>query len=163
MCACRRSRVVVSEVRKYSGTLNLMLKALQAKGVEAVPKDGPPMSEMEAWCEWLFGRMQQLTSVCPELCWLRDASVLWKFLATMESRTADLLRKRKEINEYAYWTLTFDADAAGQRGMGGWHGDVPPVVWEVLGVRGQDQDIADLSAPLAVVWLLALPPERGIP
>ena len=30
------------EVRKYSATVKLLLRALELKGVEPIPRDGPP-------------------------------------------------------------------------------------------------------------------------
>ena len=96
--------------------------------------------------EWLFGRYGQLSNVCPEMYWLRDMSLLFKFLCTMETRTAELMRKRKDTNEYQFWRLTFDADTAVRHQGMGWDGHVPTIFWEVQGVRGADQDIADIDA-----------------
>ncbi|CAK8987711.1 Thioredoxin-like_fold domain-containing protein (Fragment) [Durusdinium trenchii] len=63
----------------------------------------------------------------------------------MEPRSTELLRKRRDTNEYQFWRLTFDGDMASRPGFG-WRQDVPAIHWEVQGVRGADQDIADLTA-----------------
>ncbi|CAK8987684.1 Thioredoxin-like_fold domain-containing protein (Fragment) [Durusdinium trenchii] len=164
------------EVRKYSSTMALLRKVLERKGLELIPRDGPPVSEMEAlmesrgpsalgpefqsladfrmadeededvdardFTEWLFGR-GQLWEACPEMYWCRDMAMLFKFLGTMEPRSTELLRKRRDTNEF--WRLTFDGDMASRPGFG-WRQDVPAIHWEVQGVRGADQDIADLTA-----------------
>jgi hypothetical protein len=38
----------------------------------------------------------------------RDVVFLFKFLATMETRESELMRKRKQINRYAHFSLSFD-------------------------------------------------------
>ncbi|CAJ1327073.1 unnamed protein product [Effrenium voratum] len=132
------------EVRKYSATMNLLRKVLERLGLELMPRNGM-MSEMEALGGWLFGRGAQLGDTCPELYWLRDMAALFKFLGTMEPRTAELLRKRRDTNEYQFWRLTFDAESSVRPGYG-FGFEVPAIFWEVQGVRGHDQDIADVTA-----------------
>ena len=44
-----------------------------------------------------------------------------------------------------FWRLSFDGDMASRPGFG-WSQEVPSIQWEVQGVRGADQDIADVTA-----------------
>ena len=42
----------------------------------------------------------------------RDVVLLFKFLATMETREAELMRKRKQTNRFAHFSLSHDPTGA---------------------------------------------------
>jgi hypothetical protein len=72
-------------------------------------------------------------------------AALFKFLATMETREAEQLRKRKPMNEYQYWRLNTE-DEGGRRGWGwGRSSQIEPLVWEAVNFRGQDLNTADIN------------------
>ena len=76
----------------------------------------------------------------PELISLRDVAVLGKFLATMETREDEQLRRRHAMREYQPWRLTFDGESRlpPQRFIDA------PLQFEPVDFRGVDRSIADL-------------------
>eukprot|EP01062_Namystynia_karyoxenos_P039074 TRINITY_DN2841_c0_g1_i1.p1 TRINITY_DN2841_c0_g1~~TRINITY_DN2841_c0_g1_i1.p1 ORF type:complete len:4290 (+),score=1351.18 TRINITY_DN2841_c0_g1_i1:81-12872(+) len=133
------------ELRKYGETCLFLRNLLQRAGLPLIPEPPPPLppSEMEALMNWLCEPHTQLAAQHPEFLWMRDMAALYRFMATMETRDTELLRRRKDI-VHQYWRLSFD-DNLGKRGM--WMGarGVPGLMWEVGGVRGADLDIADIT------------------
>ena len=130
------------EVRKYGSTLLFLRKLMETCGYELIPRQqrNPP-SEMEALTNWLIDPNTPLAHEHPEFGMLRDMTLVFKFLATMEPRDEELMRRRMPVREYAPWSLSFD-----EGGRRGWFSLRPqPLVWEIVGVRGADLDIADLD------------------
>lgn len=83
----------------------------------------------------------------------RDVVFLFKFLSTMETRESELMRKRKQINRYAHFSLSFDP-SGGFSGQSRWamrRGAVTgsshrrPLQWEPVNFRGVDMSIADIT------------------
>lgn len=143
------------EVSKYSATMGFLRSLLGLTGFQVVPKPerGPPPSEMEALANWLTSPDSKFAAHESGRAFhmARDAVVLFKFLATMETREAELLRKRKQVHRHAPFKLSFDPSgglAGGRwaRRAGGLAGGLRvPLQWEPVNFRGVDQSIADVS------------------
>eukprot|EP01012_Entosiphon_sulcatum_P024255 TRINITY_DN29428_c0_g1_i1.p1 TRINITY_DN29428_c0_g1~~TRINITY_DN29428_c0_g1_i1.p1 ORF type:complete len:4234 (+),score=586.19 TRINITY_DN29428_c0_g1_i1:35-12736(+) len=134
------------EIRKWSDTVNFLRKFMERCGYQLTERNAMmPQSEMEALMFWLTDGRSPLAREHPEFGMLRDMVVLFKFLATMESREAELVRKRKDLGEHHTWRLSFEEDA-GHRFFGAdWRTSPAPPRWELMSVRGRDLDIADLQ------------------
>eukprot|EP00048_Salpingoeca_helianthica_P023358 m.23852 g.23852 ORF g.23852 m.23852 type:complete len:4219 (+) comp8583_c1_seq1:2019-14675(+) len=130
------------EIKKFSSTMQFVRTLLERLGIPLFPqRGGRPVSEMEALVEWLIGNQTVLAEKHPEFGMTRDMVVLYKFLATMEGRDNELMRKRKTAHEYAPWHLSFE-----ESGRRGWRSLRPqPLAWEAINFRGADNDIADLD------------------
>lgn len=134
------------EIKKYSATVTFLKKFLERCGYPLIPRDHPnPPPEIEALMNWLCSERTELASEHPEFLWLRDMAALFKFLATMETREAEQVRKRLPVNEYQFWKLNTE-DEGGRRGFG-WgrmSNGVDPLIWEAVNFRGQDFNTADI-------------------
>jgi hypothetical protein len=130
------------EVKKYGNTLLFLRKFMERCGYELIPRNtrNPP-SEMEALISWLTDPNVPLAKEYPEFGMARDMVMMFKFLATMESREEELMRRRIAVREYASWNLSFE-----EGGRRGWLSLHPaPLRWELVGVRGTDLDTADIE------------------
>lgn len=99
------------EFKKHGASVNFLRKLMERCGYELIPRDHPnPPSEMEALMEWMLGDSTALARDNPEFAMMRDMVALFKFLSTMESREAELMRRRmgSEERRYMSWSLTFD-------------------------------------------------------
>jgi len=139
------------EIRKYGDTATFTRKYLESNGYEIMARrEGPmmmaPQSEMEALMTWFCDRRSKLNREHPQFGAARDMTLLFKFLCTMEMRDAQLLAKKKQLDEFATWRISFDEDAPGRQMSAGWRTNPEPPQWELLMVRGRDMDIADVTA-----------------
>ncbi|KAF8285120.1 hypothetical protein TcBrA4_0033550 [Trypanosoma cruzi] len=134
------------EIRKESVTVEFLRRFLDHCSYSLHDLGGfaAAGSEMDTLMQWLCSTRTPLAREHPEFARLRDMVLLTKFLATMEMRDAQLLRRRKETDEYATWRLTFDEDAPGRQMSAGWRTTPSPPEWECVLVRGRDSDIADI-------------------
>ena len=163
------------EVKKYSTTVMLLRRVLEQFGyplfgtneAEGMEDEQP---EMELLMQWLMSNNTMLARDHPEWPMLRDVALLFKYLATMETRQSELMRQRIPVSEYQSWALTFGDGRIGQgngtsdianrssglvRGMGFGrrrravgrmgYGRAGGLSWEVMGYRGQELDIADVE------------------
>lgn len=81
------------EFRKYGASVAFLRRIMEKCGYELIPRENPnPPPEMEALMEWMLGDTNSLASNQPEFGMLRDMVALYKFLSTMESREAELMR-----------------------------------------------------------------------
>ena len=130
------------EFKKYSASVEFLRKFMEMCGYELIPRDNPnPPPEMEALMDWMLSDRSQLAQDHPEFHMLRDMAALYKFLATMETREAELLRKRMELRP-VYWKLSFE-ESTGMR-YADWRTQVRPLQWEAVNFRGYDMDTADV-------------------
>ncbi|TFJ87145.1 hypothetical protein NSK_001478 [Nannochloropsis salina CCMP1776] len=133
------------EFKKYGPSLTFLRRLLERCGYELIPRDTPESpSEMEALMEWMLGDATALANEHPEFALTRDVVALYKFLVTMESREAELMRRRvsTEENRYMSWSLSFDDEGGGRFA----HSLHPTALrWEVTNFRGLDKDTADVN------------------
>ncbi len=133
------------EFKKYGASISFLRRLMERAGYELIPRDNPnPPPEMEALMEWMLGDATPLANEHPEFALTRDVVALYKFLATMESREAELMRRRvsSEDNRYMPWSLSFDDEGGGTFA----HSLHPsPLRWEVTNFRGTDMDTADVD------------------
>ncbi|RNF23641.1 uncharacterized protein Tco025E_02741 [Trypanosoma conorhini] len=134
------------ELRKESVTVRFLRRLLDSCGYSLHAAGGfaAAGSEMDMLMQWFCSHRTSLAREHPEFGRLRDMVLLTKFLATMEMRDAQLLRRRRQLDEFATWRLTFDEDAPGRQMNAGWRTNPSPPEWECVLVRGRDSDIADL-------------------
>lgn len=92
----------------------------------------------------MLGDTTSLANDHVEFGMLRDVVALYKFLCTMESREAELMRRRmgSEDRRYMPWSLTFDDEGSGSVTPSL---NPTPLRWEVTNFRGIDQDTADVD------------------
>ncbi|EDQ90981.1 uncharacterized protein MONBRDRAFT_31645 [Monosiga brevicollis MX1] len=131
------------EVKKYGATLLFLRGMLERLGYPLIDPNNPnPPPEIEALVEWMIGENTTLAKDHPEWGMTRDMVVLFKFLATMETREMELMRGRKDKSPFAWWSLSFE-----ESGRRGWWGSLrgTPLRWEAVGFRGMDLDTADLE------------------
>eukprot|EP00049_Salpingoeca_infusionum_P014496 m.271712 g.271712 ORF g.271712 m.271712 type:complete len:4223 (+) comp15683_c19_seq1:207-12875(+) len=131
------------EVKKYGSTLLFLRELLQRLGYPLIPTDRPrPPPEIEALAEWLCGENTQLAKDHPEWAMARDMCVFFKFLATMDTREAELMQHRREKQQFLWWKLSFE-----EGGRRGWWGQLraKPFSWEIVNFRGMDMDTADIE------------------
>ena len=140
------------EVRKHSNTVDFLRKFLEHCGYDVFSRsEGGSMammmaqSEMEKLMTWMCDARSPLARDHPEFTMLRDVVLLAKFLTTMEVRDAQLLRKKKQLDEFATWRISFDEDAPGRQMSAGWRTRPSAPMWECVMVRGRDMDIADIA------------------
>jgi hypothetical protein len=130
------------EVKKYGSTLLFLRKMMERCGYELIPRNmrNPP-AEIEALVNWLIDPNTQLAKEHPEFGMARDMVLTFKFLATMETREEELMRRRIAVREFVSWSFSFE-----EGGRRGWLNLRPqPLRWEVVGVRGADLDTADVE------------------
>ncbi|CUG89319.1 zinc finger protein, putative [Bodo saltans] len=141
------------ELRKHSYTVDFMRRFLENCGYEIFSRANDQsvamamninQSEMEKLMMWFCVPRAPVAREHPEFTMLRDVTLLTKFLGTMELRDAQLLRKKKELDEFATWRLSFEEDTPGRQMSAGWRTRPDPPRWESLMVRGRDMDIADI-------------------
>ena len=113
-------------------------RLLEHCGYEIQPRSSPvPKPEIECLMEWMLGDATTLATHHPEFALTRDMVALYKYLSTIESREAELMRRRvgSEDMRYMAWSLSFDDDAGGRFS----HSLQPmPLRWEVIGFRGTE-------------------------
>eukprot|EP00043_Microstomoeca_roanoka_P005858 m.58502 g.58502 ORF g.58502 m.58502 type:complete len:4257 (-) comp13155_c0_seq1:39-12809(-) len=131
------------EVKKYGSTLLFLRSMLSRLGYELIPRNAqrqPP--EIEMLVEWMIGENTTLAQEHPEWALTRDMVVIFKFLATMDSREAELMRRRKMKQQFLWWQLSFE-----EGGRRGWWGRLggKPLSWEAVNFRGADLDTADIE------------------
>ena len=142
------------EFKKYSTTVTFLRRLIERCGYELMARGGMGQaSEMESLMNWMLSERTSLAQDHPEFLMLRDMICMFKFLATMETRQVELLRRRVAPQPGRYWRLTFDEGGA-QRGgrmfnsrMFGrrMQGAVNGLAWEIANVRGADLSIADVQ------------------
>jgi hypothetical protein len=99
---------------------------------------------MEALCEWLLNDGTALASHESGKMFhmLRDVNFAFKFLATMETREQEQMRKRSDKRTWQSWRLSFEQK---NRHWGWGAARAPTLQWEVTNFRGIDQDTADIE------------------
>ena len=125
------------EVKKYGSTLIFLRSLLERLGYELIPRDAkrqPP--EIEVLVEWLCGENTLLAKEHPEWAMTRDMVVIFKFLATMDSREAELMRRRKQKQQFMWWQLSFE-----EGGRRSW--------WQEIGRTGESEYWEYLQAPIS--------------
>mmetsp|Transcript_2150 Transcript_2150/g.2909 ORF Transcript_2150/g.2909 Transcript_2150/m.2909 type:complete len:4480 (+) Transcript_2150:77-13516(+) len=147
------------ELSKYSATIGFLRQLLGLCGYEVVPAPpggGRPPPEMEALMDWMLNDQSPFASHESGRAFLmaRDVVFLFKFLSTMETRESELMRKRKQINRFAHFSLSFDPSGgfsgqtsrwAMRRGVVTGASHRRPLQWEPVNFRGVDMSIADIS------------------
>ncbi|KAG6587045.1 uncharacterized protein IUM83_02717 [Phytophthora cinnamomi] len=139
------------EVKKYSTTLLFFRQLMERYHYQLIdPNNQTPPTEMEALMEWFCSDTTPMADEHPEVGLTRDLVMVVKFLATMETKEVELMRRRTAHQHWQMWQLSFDDSSATHRrnffGMRGLnqilHGTLK---WEVVNFRGSDQDIADVE------------------
>lgn len=92
--------------------------------------------------EWMLSDRTALAQDHPEFHMMRDMALLFKFLVTMETREAELLRRREEMRLGSF-KLSFEETSYYGRSF--WKSQIMPLRWEAVNFRGQDMDTADVS------------------
>ena len=132
------------EVRKYSATCVFLKRLLHRCGYPLIPRDVQrPPTEIEALCNWLFEPETPLAQEHPEFALIRDMAALSKFLLTMQTREAELIRRRMDQHRFMNFSFTFEE--GGRKSS--WSLDTKTELrWEVVGYRGApDKDCADVD------------------
>jgi thiol-disulfide isomerase/thioredoxin len=132
------------EVRKYSASCTFLKRLLHKCGYPLIPRDVQrPPTEIEALCNWMFEPETPLAKNQPEYGLLRDMAALCKFLLTMQTREAELIRRRMDSNRFLNYSFTFEE--GGRKSS--WSLDTKiDLRWEVVGYRGApDKDCADVD------------------
>ncbi|OWZ23137.1 hypothetical protein PHMEG_0002034 [Phytophthora megakarya] len=139
------------EVKKYSTTLLFFRQLMERYHYPLIdPNNETPPTEMEALMEWFCSDTTPMADDHPEVGLTRDLVMVVKFIATMETKEVELMRRRNAHQHWQMWQLSFDDSSATHRrnffGMRGLnrilHGTLK---WEVVNFRGSDQDIADVE------------------
>ncbi|OQR84514.1 hypothetical protein ACHHYP_13291 [Achlya hypogyna] len=136
------------ELKKYSTTFAFLRKLMELYGYPLIAPDDPnPPSEMEALVDWFVSDSTPLAEHHPEVALTRDVVTMSKFLATMETREDELMRRRTGLRQWQMWSLTFDEATSryGRRFNVSRNFLAGKLKWEVAGFRGHDQDIADVE------------------
>jgi thiol-disulfide isomerase/thioredoxin len=137
------------EIKKYGTTVRFLRRLMERCGYELTQRNNRnPPPEMESLMEWLLGERTPLAQHDSGRAFYlaRDVTFLFKFLATMETREMEQMRRRTAVREWQRWTLSFDQGGhrGGYfRGMGERH--KTPLRWEAVNFRGLDIDTADVS------------------
>jgi hypothetical protein len=134
------------ELRKHGATVLFLRRFMERVGFELIPRNAPNRpSEIEALANWFCSERTALADEHPEFHALRDMATLCKFLATMETRETEQMRRRHAMREYQPWRLSFDDAAQSRRAFfAAAHDSARPLLWEATNFRGQDLSIADL-------------------
>ncbi|GLE02886.1 hypothetical protein PINS_up011750 [Pythium insidiosum] len=142
------------ELKKYSTTLLFFRRLMETYHYPLIDVNDPnPPTEMEALLDWFCGDDSTMSREHREVALARDVVVLVKFLVTMETKDVELMRRRVTPHPWqSMWQLSFDEDATsssrrrqffGMRGLDRvLHGVLK---WEVVNIRGSDQDTADID------------------
>lgn len=135
------------ELRKGSTTVTFLRTFMDNAGY-ALDQHGGVLSrnasEMEKLMQWLCSHHSPLAKAHEEFVFYRNMVLLAKFLGTMEMRDTELLHRRKELDSWASWRLSFEEDTPGRQMSAGWRTLPTPPKWECVMVRGRDMDIADI-------------------
>ena len=132
------------EIKKYSSTCTFLKRMLHKCGYPLIPRDVQrPPTEIEALCNWMFEPETPLATEHPEFGLLRDMAALSKFLLTMQTREAELIKRRMDQNRFMNFSFTFEE--GGRKSS--WALDTKNELrWEVVGYRGApDKDCADVD------------------
>lgn len=139
------------EVKKYSTTLMFFRRLMERYHYQLIDVNNPnPPTEMEALMEWFCGDSSPMSQEHPEVALARDLVMVVKYLATMETKEVELMRRRAPHQTWQMWQLSFDDTASTHRrnffGMRGLQKMLHSTLkWEVVNFRGSDQDIADVD------------------
>ncbi|KAL3658013.1 hypothetical protein V7S43_017055 [Phytophthora oleae] len=139
------------EVKKYSATLLFFRQLMERYHYQLIdPNNQTPPTEMEALMEWFCSGTTPMADDHPEVGLTRDLVMVVKFLATMETKEVELMRRRNANQHWQMWQLSFDDSSATHRrnffGMRGLNRILHATLkWEVINFRGSDQDIADVE------------------
>ncbi|OQS06902.1 hypothetical protein THRCLA_20266 [Thraustotheca clavata] len=136
------------ELKKYSTALSFLRKLMELYNYPLIDINDPnPPSEMEALVDWFLSEATPLAEQHPEFSFTRDVVAMAKFLATMETREDELMRRRTGLRQWQMWSLTFDENSSryNYRFNSLRHYMAGKLKWEVAGFRGHDQDIADIE------------------
>ncbi|KAE9011489.1 hypothetical protein PF007_g10769 [Phytophthora fragariae] len=139
------------EVKKYSTTLLFFRQLMERYHYQLIdPNNQTPPTEMEALMEWFCSDTTPMADEHPEVGLTRDLVMVVKFLATMETKEVELMRRRTAHQHWQMWQLSFDDSSATHRrnffGMRGLNQILHATLkWEVVNFRGSDQDIADVE------------------
>ncbi|KAG1698490.1 hypothetical protein DVH05_015030 [Phytophthora capsici] len=139
------------EVKKYSTTLLFFRQLMERYHYQLIdPNNQTPPTEMEALMEWFCSDTTPMADDHPEVGLTRDLVMVVKFLATMETKEVELMRRRNANQHWQMWQLSFDDSSATHRrnffGMRGLNRILHATLkWEVINFRGSDQDIADVE------------------
>lgn len=139
------------EVKKYSTTLLFFRQLMERYHYPLIdPNNQTPPTEMEALMEWFCSDTTPMADDHPEVGLTRDLVMVVKFLATMETKEVELMRRRTAHQHWQMWQLSFDDSSATHRrnffGMRGLNRILHATLkWEVVNFRGSDQDIADVE------------------
>jgi hypothetical protein len=110
-----------------------------------IPRDVQrPPTEIEALCNWMFEPETPLAEHQPEFGLLRDMACLCKFLMTMQTREAELIRRRMDTNSF-HRAYQFTFEEGGRKNSWALNTKIE-LRWEVVGYRGApDKDCADVD------------------
>jgi hypothetical protein len=139
------------EVKKYSTSLLFFRQLMERYHYQLIdPNNQTPPTEMEALMEWFCSDTTPMADDHPEVGLTRDLVMVVKFLATMETKEVELMRRRSAHQHWQMWQLSFDDSSSTQRrnffGMRGLNQILHATLkWEVVNFRGSDQDIADVE------------------
>ncbi|KAL4139988.1 hypothetical protein PRNP1_015417 [Phytophthora ramorum] len=139
------------EVKKYSTTLLFFRQLMERYHYQLIdPNNETPPTEMEALMEWFCSDTTPMADDHPEVGLTRDLVMVVKFLATMETKEIELMRRRTAHQHWQMWQLSFDDSSSTHRrnffGMRGLNKILhASLKWEVVNFRGSDQDIADVE------------------
>ncbi|TYZ50886.1 hypothetical protein PybrP1_007186 [[Pythium] brassicae (nom. inval.)] len=139
------------ELKKYSTTLLFFRQLMDKYNYPLIDPENPtPPTEMEALVEWFCSEDTPMAREHPEVALARDLVLVVKFLATMETKEIELMRRRVAHQHWQMWQLSFDDASSSHRrnffGMRGLDRILnASLAWEVTNFRGSDQDIADVE------------------
>lgn len=133
------------EVDRGSPSIQFLRTFIDNAGI-ALPEESSAygLSEMERLMECFCSPTSSLNVKFPEFTFFRDMVFLAKFLGTMETRETHLLHRRKALNRFAQWRLSFEESTPGWQMSAGWRTTPARPKWECVLVRGRFMDIADL-------------------
>ncbi|KAF1319029.1 hypothetical protein FI667_g13369, partial [Globisporangium splendens] len=139
------------ELKKYSTTLIFFRQLMEKYQYQLIdPDNQTPPTEMEALMEWFCSEDTPMAKDHPEVSLARDLVMVVKFLATMETKEIELMRRRVAHQHWQMWQLSFDDTSSSHRrnffGMRSINRILnASLQWEVTNFRGSDQDIADVE------------------
>ncbi|KAI9918712.1 hypothetical protein PsorP6_012156 [Peronosclerospora sorghi] len=139
------------EVKRYSTTLLFVRQLLERYHYQLIdPKNETPPSEMEALMDWFCSDTTPMAKDHPEVSFTRNVVMVVKFLATMETKEVELMRRRTDHQHWQMWQLSFDDSVSTRRrnfiGIRGLNQILHATLkWEVVHFRGSDQEIADVE------------------